>query len=129
MNHTCCQFHANFVVGSTQMSEHGTICDSTEWFSRESLATFDGRVIFFNSMGDSCWEYGIVHFRGANTVVNIAVNYAEHSERTHSAIYPFHYQAQPGFIFRAASLEEYEDLCFSYEDFSADPQKWQIDCI
>ncbi|MDP3506693.1 MAG: hypothetical protein Q8T09_01760 [Candidatus Melainabacteria bacterium] len=124
MNDVCCQFHANFVVGSAQISDH-----STEWYSSASLAAFNGRVIFFNSLGDSCWEYGIVHFRGDETVVKIAVKFAGADERTHAAIYPFHYQAQPGFIFRAASLAEYKDLCFSYEDFSADQRNWQIDCI
>ncbi len=129
MNQACCQFHSSIVDNCLPLTSSDTTSSITEWYSRENLAAFDGRVIFFNSPGESCWEYGIVHFRDANTVVNIAVNFAEHNERTHSAIYPFHYQAQPGFIFRAAWLEEYEDLCFSYEDFSADPQKWQIDCI
>ena len=129
MNQACCQFHSSFVGDCVPLTSSDTASSITEWYSSDSLAAFNGRVIFFNSLGDSCWEYGIVHFRGEETVVNIAVKFAGSNERSHAAIYPFHYRVQPGFIFRAATLAEYKDLCFSYEDFSADQRNWQIDCI
>jgi hypothetical protein len=118
MNHTQSQLSAGLVVEGEPLRDSGTSGYISEWFIRDNLAAFDGRVIFFKGPGDSGWKYGLVHFRDENTFVNIAANYAEREEHSHSAIYPFQLQERPGFVFRAAAFEEYKGLCFSREEFS-----------
>ncbi len=94
---------------------HDTAQDQ-EWYSAESLAAFDGRVVYFNCYSDSFWEYGIVHFSYDHSYINLAIKYDQSGKASHSAVYPVHHDIEQVLFFRPAQPEEYQNLAFSYED-------------
>ncbi|MDP3506377.1 MAG: hypothetical protein Q8T09_00170 [Candidatus Melainabacteria bacterium] len=100
-----------------KVSSQGIIPPVSDHFTIDNILDFDGRVIYFNTDGGSQWFYGIVHFHGERTFVNLAVDFSRDKAGLHVVLYPYHAKVRETFIFRLAFSEEYQGLVFSNDDF------------